>query len=205
MEWIRYHPKISATVAGIVTLFVIVFLWIQISPSHKDTGSAIGEVPVPSYTPLPTLPTVSPTGSPTGTPTGTGGGTTSGGLSSLSGFTGGSHAASGGTMNMPGLQGGSLYKNLPKHSINLRVTSSAPIGTVGYVIPTSTYHSRGVVKNVGTFWTLSTTVYGSPDYAQIFFQAGAQGFPVTCTITVDGHVTEHRSTEGPYGQMVCQG
>ena len=83
--------------------------------------------------------------------------------------------------------------------------NEAPIGTVGYVMPTSLRHSSGTVKNVGLSWSLNSTVYGSPDYAQIYVQAGARGFPITCTVIVDGKVTERRSTEGPYGQMVCQG
>ena len=61
------------------------------------------------------------------------------------------------------------------------------------------------MKNAGLSWSLNSTVYGSPDYAQVFLQSGARGYPITCTIIVDGHITEQRSTEGPYGQMVCQG
>lgn len=107
--------------------------------------------------------------------------------------------------NLPGIQGGSIYKYLPKHVVTMRVTSEAPIGTIGYVVPTSLRNSSGVVKNVQNSWSLTTTAYGDPDYAQLFMQAGARGFPITCTITVDGKVTERRSTEGPYGQMICQG
>ncbi|RNL62182.1 hypothetical protein EFK50_10305 [Nocardioides marmoriginsengisoli] len=117
------------------------------------------------------------------------------------GLTGGAS----GTIDMPGLQGGSIYKYLPKHKVTMRITSEAPIGTVGYVVPTSLKNSSGIVKNVGTSWSLTTTAYGDPDYAQLFMAAGSRGYPVYCTITVDGKVTEQRHTEGPYGQLICQG
>lgn len=205
MEWIRYHPKVSAAIAAVVSLFVIVFVWIQISPDDSNQPDTFGspELPTPSTSPLSELPTISPSA----TPTANGGAGGSGGLGGFTGIPGeGSNGgASGGTLTMPGLQGGSLYKYLPKHAITLRVTSEVPIGTIGYVMPTSLRNSSGTIKNAGTSWSLSSTVYGSPDYAQIFVQAGARGFPITCTITVDGKVTERRSTEGPYGQMVCQG
>jgi hypothetical protein len=104
-----------------------------------------------------------------------------------------------------GLAGEGGTKELPRHSVVLTVTSAAPIGVVGYVVPTSTDRSSGTAKGVGTSWSLSTTAYGDPDYAQLFAQAGPGGNPVTCTITIDGRVTERRSTDGPYGQLFCQG
>lgn len=112
---------------------------------------------------------------------------------------------SSGQLNMPGLQGGSVYQYLPKHKVTMKVTSSAPIGTIGYVVPTSLKQSSGIVKNVGGSWSLTTTAYGDPDYAQLFMQADARGHIITCTITVDGKVTEKRSTEGPYARLICQG
>ncbi|MET0767806.1 MAG: hypothetical protein ABWY50_09195 [Aeromicrobium sp.] len=104
-----------------------------------------------------------------------------------------------------GLAGEGGTKGLPKHSVVLRMTSAAPIGVVGYVVPTSVDRSSGTAEGVGTSWSLSTTAYGDPDYAQLFAQAGPRGVPITCTITIDGRVTERRSTDGPYGQLFCQG
>ena len=72
-------------------------------------------------------------------------------------------------------------------------------------MPTSLRNQSGIDKNVGKSWHLTTTAYGDPDYAQIFLQAGARGYPITCVITIDGKVTERRATEGPYGQTMCQG
>ncbi|MGA8986905.1 hypothetical protein [Aeromicrobium sp.] len=110
-----------------------------------------------------------------------------------------------GALEGPGLGGEGGVKNLPSHRLTLSVTSNAPIGTVGYLVPTSTDKSHGVVRDVDTSWSLSTTVYGRPDYGQIFTQAGAQGVRITCTITVDGKLTDQRSAQGTYSQGFCQG
>jgi hypothetical protein len=204
-DWMRARPKLTAALAGAAALAILLLVVVLSSSGNKPSsdGTDFGA-------PLPTEPTRAPVTLPTTSPSASpstaaqvqaaaqkafrqfGHGFSSGGLTS-------------GQLNMPGLQGGSVYKYLPRHSLTLRVTSEAPIGTVGYIVPTSLRNSSGIIKNVKTAWSLTTTAYGDPDYAQIFVQAGARGFPITCTITVDGHVTEHRSTEGPYGQMVCQG
>lgn len=105
----------------------------------------------------------------------------------------------------PGLAGSGGTKNLPKEHITLTMTSTAPIGVIGYVVPTSLDHSYGVAKDVGTTWSLRTIGYGRPDYAQLFAQSGPTGAVITCTITVNGRVTEARSTDGPYSQLFCQG
>jgi hypothetical protein len=206
MEWMRYHPKVAAAAAAVVTLFVIVGVWKLAGGKSHDQGPGAAYAPLPTATaaPLTKLPSATTSATPTAKPTGSVEKAFAGGLKGLS-TGGGGGSAKGGTLQMPGLQGGSMYKYLPKHHITLRVTSQQPIGTVGYIMPTSLNESSGVRKNVGTAWSLNSIVYGDPDYAQIFVQAGARGYPVTCTITVDGRVTEHRSTEGPYGQLVCQG
>jgi hypothetical protein len=104
-----------------------------------------------------------------------------------------------------GLQGSGGTKGLPEQRITLAMRSTAPIGTIGYVVPTSLDHSHGVVEDVGTSWSLTTTGYGAPDHAQLFAQSGPTGAPITCTVTVNGTVTESRSTSGPYSQLFCQG
>lgn len=113
--------------------------------------------------------------------------------------------ALGDPMNLPGLSGEGGTLHLPRHRVTVSMTSRAAINSVGYIIPTSLKNNYGVAKKVGTSWSMSTIVYGDPAYAQLFAQAGARGFPITCTITVDGKVTDRRSTEGPYGQLYCQG
>lgn len=104
-----------------------------------------------------------------------------------------------------GLSGSGGILNVRAHRITLSVRSSDPIGVVGYNIPTSRDRPSGVVRGVGRSWSLSTRVYGRPDYAQMFLQAGPASVSMTCTITVDGKVTEQRTSSGPYGQLFCQG
>jgi len=204
-DWMRARPKLTAALAGVAALAVLMLVFVLSSNGDKPSSKE----PADFGAPLPTVPTRKPVKLPTtaASPSPStaaqiqaaahnalknGNGFSSGGLSS-------------GQLNMAGLQGGSIYKYLPKHTLTLRARSEAPIGTVGYIVPTSLHQTSGIVKNVKNSWSLTTTVYGDPDYAQIYLQAGARGYPITCIISVDGHVTEQRATEGPYGQLVCQG
>ncbi len=104
-----------------------------------------------------------------------------------------------------GLAGGGGVANQPIRTVTLSLTSEAPLGTVGYIIPTSLRDNYGIRTDVGRTFSVTTTAYGPPDYAQGFARAAQRGFPVTCTITVDGRVTERQTTAGPYGALFCQG
>ena len=191
MDWIRRNPKVAAGVSALAVLCVVVIVWgISGGSGSPSSQPTLGG---------PTLatPTATPSRLLDGMPTPSGSG--------LSALGAGGGMGSSGTVKLPGLQGGTMSKNFPRHQLNLLVTSEGQIGTVGWFIPTSLRKSYGVAKDVKHEWDLSTVVYGDPDYARIWLQAGARGFPITCTITVDGVVTEHRSTEGPYGQLLCQG
>lgn len=203
MDWFRQRPKV-AIASGVAALLVAVSLiWFLVrdtdKPAAEEPGIASG-LPTPSGRPsIGDLPTGEPTSAAE---------VQAAAQRAFKQFGQNGLGTSGlesGQLSLPGMQGGSIYKYLPKHVVTMRVTSEAPIGTVGYIVPTSLRNSSGVVKNVKNSWTLTTTAYGDPDYAQLFMQAGARGFPITCTITVDGKVTERRSTEGPYGQLICQG
>lgn len=207
MDWIRRRPQTAAIAGVVAVLAVLTLVYLMVSSSGGSPGTrAIGELGGQSSAPEPTLdlPTASPSASAT-VPSAAeiqkqaqnafdklGQGFAAGGLQS-------------GDLSMPGLQGGSVYQYLPKHRVVMTVTSSAPIGTVGYVVPTSLNESSGVVRNVGTSWSLTTTAYGDPDYAQLFMQADARGHQITCTIRVDGRVTERQTTQGPYARLICQG
>lgn len=105
----------------------------------------------------------------------------------------------------PGLSGSGRSDSLPAHRFTIRLSSPNPIGWTGYIIPSSTKNPKGSAVVQGNTWSLTTTVYGPPDYGVVFIQAGADGRPATCEITVDGRVTERRSTRGPYGTLWCQG
>ncbi|GAA3661096.1 hypothetical protein GCM10022237_21220 [Nocardioides ginsengisoli] len=105
----------------------------------------------------------------------------------------------------PGLAGKGGSVGLPKIHVKLEVFSAQPIGIVGWQVPTNPDTPTGVSRGVGTRWSKTIIAYGRPDYARLFFGAGPSGTPVTCVITVNGKVTERRSTDGPYGRTMCQG
>lgn len=205
MDWIRGRPRAAAAAGVVAVIAVLTLVYLMVSSSGGTPGPrAIGDLSATPSGPAYGLPSASPSATST-TPSAAevqsqsqkafdqlGQGFSSGGLES-------------GDLTMPGLQGGSVYQYLPKHRIVMTVTSSAPIGTVGYVVPTSLNESSGVARNVGTSWSLTTTAYGDPDYAQLFMQADARGHQITCTIKVDGRVTERQTTEGPYARLICQG
>ncbi|MFL6157719.1 MAG: hypothetical protein ACJ72D_16615 [Marmoricola sp.] len=206
MEWIRRRPRVAAGagIVGVIVVLVLVSLLVR-SPKAPADEPSLG---LPSSTPTgPLLPELSTTPTPATIPTtqAQSDAAIKAALGKVGAGLPGTKGLQSGSLSAPGLQGGSVYKNLPRHKIVMRVTSDAPIGTVGYVVPTSLNESSGIVRNIGKSWSLTTTAYGDPDYAELFMQAGTRGFPITCTITVDGRVTEHRSTEGPYGQLICQG
>jgi hypothetical protein len=189
MEWIRQNPKSAVAVGVIAVLCVVILGWGVTGGSDSARSETLGGpgLATPTATPdrsLAVLPTPSPSTAVLG-PRAAGG--------------------AGGAMNLPGLPGGSLFKNLPRHRLHLHVTSEGPIGTVGWFIPTSLRKLSGIDKNVGHVWDLETIVYGNPDYARVWLQAGGRGYPITCTITVDGAVTEQRATDGPYAKRMCQG
>ena len=92
-----------------------------------------------------------------------------------------------------------------RYELVLSATSAAPIGDVGYLVPTSPRNQYGTAHHVGTRWTLRTTVTGKPYYAAVFVHAGAAGVPVTCTISLGGKVISSATTHGSYGQQVCYG
>jgi hypothetical protein len=103
----------------------------------------------------------------------------------------------------PAEPGGFTYADLPSHSLVLRVTSSAPIPGVGYLVPTSPDRVYGRATKLGTSWSIRTTVTGQPDYAALFVQAGPHGVRITCSIIIDGKVASSQTTSGPYGRRVC--
>jgi hypothetical protein len=126
------------------------------------------------------------------------------------------HAGSGGPpdtapLALPTTTPGRLLTGVPTPSgeprssqlLSLRSPHNLPF--VVYNIPTSRDHQSGKRTDLAESWSLATTVYGKPDYAQLFTWTGPEGYPITCTITVDGHVTARLTTHGPWGKIFCQG
>lgn len=99
---------------------------------------------------------------------------------------------------------GFTLNNKPKKLV-ISARSSVSVRGVGYIIPTSAESSYGTAEVSGRTWSLSTDVYGGPDYARVWIQAGYEGVPITCTVSVDGRVTDTRTTSGRYGIAMCQG
>lgn len=105
----------------------------------------------------------------------------------------------------PGMIGDGRVYSLPKHTMRITMTSSAPLGLVAWVIPTSKEQDRGTAKVAGNSWSLTTTVYGNPKYGTAFAQANSRASRVTCVITIDGREVERLSTSGPYDAIWCLG
>jgi hypothetical protein len=190
----RDRTRTAAAVAVVAGLAVMGFALstLLVGGSDADAGSrpettvAVPSVDVPEYVAPSDVADVDRATSPAAQPSG------------VPGFPGAG-------ADLRGLGGKGGVKGLPKMRITLSMTSAAPIAYVGYIVPTSLDHSTGTVTDPGTSWSLTTIGYGPPDYAQLFSLAGPTGVPITCTITVNGEVTEQRTTSGPYDQMFCQG
>ena len=197
MEVLRHNRRAALLIAaGLAVALVAVLLMLRGSHSPKnDDDSVIGTTPpgTSGSVPLPKAtkkaePRTKTSGAPAADVVASGAGVK---MSAVG-------------LGMGGLPGGTLEKSLPEMHIHLSLTSDHPIGWLGWIIPTSKDNSSGKRTGVGTSWSLSTIGYGRPDYARLFFMSGPVG-SVTCTITVNGRVTEQRTTKGPYDQMMCQG
>jgi hypothetical protein len=190
MEWIQRNRKAAAALATLVVLSGLVLAWVLTSGSGSPPVEPTLAVPTttPTRAPLTVLPTPSASATPSAVAT------------SLEG------AGIAGYSSLTGLKGHSVSASYPSHHIVLSLTSSRKLPFVIYNIPTSRDNRGGTITDhLGRTWSVQTTVYGKPDYAQVFTRADWYGTPITCTITVDGRVTAHLTTSGPYGKVFCQG
>ncbi len=183
------HPLVVIAAAlGAVVLVVALAL---VGLGEGDAGGARA---TPTATPSPTPSAVDGVDAQTDeASTGTGTGRGQGGAPSSFG---------GGPVGLAG-EGASLSTQTRR--LTMSATSDEPILVLGYQVPTSNDAVFGRVKSPGRSWSRSTTVYGPPDYAQIFLQAGPRATTISCTVTVDGRVTDRRTATGPYAQLFCQG
>jgi hypothetical protein len=183
----RYVKRVSA-VAAVVAVLTCVGLFVhayqQAGPSH---GDAAGPGASDSATP-------SPSASPAAAPAAARPNAFDPNALSLPPYT-----------ITPPPAPGFAFATPAEHRIVLAASSRHAIGRVGYLAPTSPDHPSGDVKHVGRQWVVHTTVTGSPYYALVFVQAGADGTPITCSITLDGKVLSRKSTSGAYGRQVCVG
>ena len=196
MRWMRHNKTKAAAATAVVTGALVMAFALATLMFGGSEATARADVPVDSPSidvPEYVAPTTEPAsnGQPTGIPA-----VPDGSVPSFAGA---------GANTLRGLDGNGGIVGIPKHRITLSLTSPGPIAYVGYIVPTSLDNDTGTVKDLGTSWSMTTIGYGPPDYAQMFSLSGPTGVPITCTITVDGRVTEKRTTTGPYDQLFCQG
>jgi hypothetical protein len=91
------------------------------------------------------------------------------------------------------------------HKVVVSASSSEPIAVVGYLVPTGLSSPYDTVKPNARHWSFTEQAVGKGYLAAVFVQAGRSGAPVTCTISVDGTVTNSETTSGGYGRTVCLG
>ncbi len=91
------------------------------------------------------------------------------------------------------------------HQLVLNVSSSGPIGVLGYLVPTGLSAPYGSVRTHPRHWSSSQQAIGKGYLAAVFVQTGRDGTPITCSVSVDGKVTNTATTSGPYGRAVCLG
>ena len=94
---------------------------------------------------------------------------------------------------------------LPAHSLVISAGSDGPLLGVGWRIPTADGKRAGKDTSYQKSFRHATTVYGRPDYAQLYTRVGPDSSHVWCTVTVDGKVTERQEAHGPWGAVFCQG
>lgn len=91
------------------------------------------------------------------------------------------------------------------HTVVVQATSAQPIPIVGWLVPTGMSNTYGSRRDVGVHFALTQRALGPGYLAAVFIQAGKAGVPVTCTVLVDGKVTNTATTSGAYGRTVCLG
>ena len=90
------------------------------------------------------------------------------------------------------------------HHVSVSV-SGGRVLVLGYLIPTGLGSSYGEVKGHPRSWSMSERAIGRGYLAAIFVQAGKDGTPVSCNVTVDGKSTDSETTSGSYGRAICLG
>lgn len=97
------------------------------------------------------------------------------------------------------LRGGQL------HDVTISVSTPGHIQVLGYLVPTGMGSSYGQVHTDHKTWSLHEQAAGSGYLAAIFIQSDKFGSPLTCSVAVDGKVTNTETTSGSYGRAVCLG
>ncbi|HEX2895141.1 MAG TPA: hypothetical protein VHO29_14180 [Marmoricola sp.] len=191
MDWFRRNPKKAAGLSALAVLCLVVLVWGVAGGSGRNAEPSTLGAPSPLATP-----TKSPTraldglATPSGSPT------------PIGQMTGGFPSSG---MGAAGFAGTGFDRGLKPHHIVITAESDGPLAGVGWKMPTAD-GPRGGKDAVGQrSFRHEATVYGKPDYAQLYTFDGPDSSWVSCTITVDGKVTDHQVAKGPWGQVFCQG
>jgi len=192
MEWIQRNPRKTAGLAALGLLFVLVVLRGVLSgPGHASTDPTLG----PSLA----VPTTTPTGipnalsSPSAVPT-----STSDVMQAL--------AAAGSAEAKGELFGaGGSAKGLTPHHVVIAAQSDGPLMAVGWWIPLADGVREGSDTSGSRSFSHGDRTYGDSDLARILAYGGPYSKTTTCTVTVDGKVTDRQSAKGPYAKVFCQG
>jgi hypothetical protein len=97
------------------------------------------------------------------------------------------------------LRGGQL------HEVTISVSSAGSMPVIGYLVPTGLGSAYGTANGHASPWSLHEQALGSGYLAAVFIQAGRDGTPVRCSVSVDGKVTSSEATSGGYGRAICLG
>jgi hypothetical protein len=137
-------------------------------------------------------------------------GASTGPSSSPSGSVSGSATA--GATSVPDVLSGALPgsslvadpNGLPKHSVQIKVTSDGTIAAVGYLVAYGK-PSRYKGQFLKSPFVAVTTGRSNGVVAEVGAQAASDATYVTCTITVDGAVRSTHTNHGAYSFAVCVG
>lgn len=189
MEWIRRNPKKAVALAALIVVCVLGIVWVSSGGDDSPESETLGgpALATPTATPSERL-TVLPT--PSAVPTSIG--------DALAGL-----EASDGAFGINPGSGSS--KSLPKHHVVVKAVSDGELMAVGWWIPFANGPRKGGEAPKSKTFSHGDTTYGSSDLARILAYGGPNSRHTTCTVLVDGKVTEKQSAEGPYAEVFCQG
>lgn len=191
MEWIQRNQKKAVALAALAVLCLVVLGWGLSGGS--GTPSADPTLDGPSLA----TPTTSPTDRLTVLPT------PSAVPTSVKGVLQGLSATGTGAFGTSFGSGSS--KSLPRHHIVLAARSDGDMMAVGWWIPLADGQRQAGKTDPGREFEHADYTYGDADLGRILAYGGPTSRKTSCTVTVDGKVTEHQSARGPYAQVFCQG
>lgn len=91
------------------------------------------------------------------------------------------------------------------HTLVLEMSAPGPVHVrMGWRVPTSASRS-GTTSGYMSTWSTTMRVYGAPYYAEFYIVYGGATVPLTCRISVDGHLRVEKTATGAFGGLMCVG